>query len=215
MFLVPVRVPVEARRDVGQAVHERLGLGEGLVSTLGPQSREREQEPGEAGSPIAVVGREVGASIKGPLVGGQEHGQRPASALTHERDHLLVDRVDVGSLLPVDLDVDEVLVHQRGRARVLEGLVGHDVAPVTGAVAHRQKDRLVLGCGEREGPRAPGVPVDRVVRMLDQVGARGLGELVRSTRALGGLCVGHRHSVLAGAWGGVPVIPGVSASALT
>src|SRR5690606_2386726 len=68
-------------------------------------------------------------------------------------------------------DVDEQLVHERGDVRVLEGLVGHDVAPVPGRVADRQQDRLVLGPGPREGPRPPRVPVDRVVGVAAEGGA--------------------------------------------
>jgi len=39
----------------------------------------------------------------------------------------LVDLVEVGPLLAIDLDVDEEPVHHLGDARVLEALVRHDV----------------------------------------------------------------------------------------
>jgi hypothetical protein len=92
----------------------------------------------------------------------------------------VVDRVDVGALLAVDLDVDEALVHERRDDRVLEGLVLHHVAPVAGGVADREQDRPVLRAGAGEGLRAPCVPVDRVVRVLAKVRAGGLGESIHA-----------------------------------
>ena len=77
-----------------------------------------------------------------------------------------VDRVDVGALFAVDLDRDEVLVHQGCYASVLERLALHDVAPVAGRISHTEEDRLVLADGALEGLGAPGVPVDRVVGVL-------------------------------------------------
>ena len=89
-----------------------------------------------------------------------------------------VDGIDVGSLLPVDLHVDEQLVHAGSDGVVLEGLVGHDVAPVARRVAHRQQDRSIERTGRLEGRLAPRVPVDRVVGVLAEVGAGRGGETV-------------------------------------
>ena len=52
-----------------------------------------------------------------------------------ELQRVLVELIDVGVLLAVDLDVDEPAVHVLRGRRVLEGLMGHDVAPVAGGVA--------------------------------------------------------------------------------
>ena len=49
--------------------------------------------------------------------------------------------------------------------------MGHDVAPVTGRIADRQQDRLGFGLGERKRFVIPGMPVDRVLGMLLEVGA--------------------------------------------
>ena len=62
-------------------------------------------------------------------------------------DGVHVHGVQVGALTPVDLHVDEVLVHQGGGLVVLERLVLHDVAPVAGGVPDREQDRLVLVAG--------------------------------------------------------------------
>ena len=131
--------------------------------------------------PVARGLREIGADEeRHVLARRQERGERPAAAALVE--HLvrgLVDLVEVGPLLAVDLDVDEERVHDRGDVGVLERLVGHHVAPVAGGVADREEDRLVLGAGAGNRLLAPGVPVDRVVGVLAEVGARFLREAVR------------------------------------
>ena len=84
----------------------------------------------------------------------------------------LVDLVEVGPLLAVDLDVDEELVHELRRRLVLERLVGHDVAPVARRVADRQQDRLAGLARCRERLVVPRLPMHGIVRVLFQVGAR-------------------------------------------
>ena len=89
-----------------------------------------------------------------------------------------VDVVEIGPLLAIDLDRHEVAVHEGGDRLVLERLALHDVAPVAGRVADGEEDRLVLGPGALEGFLAPGIPVHRVVGVLEEVRARGLGEAI-------------------------------------
>src|SRR5439155_20554521 len=84
-------------------------------------------------------------------------------------DGLHVDRVEVGALLAVDLDVDEVLVHQGGGRLVLERLLLHLVAPVARRITYAQQDRSILLSRLRQRLRPPGVPIDRIVGMLKQI----------------------------------------------
>lgn len=62
--------------------------------------------------------------------------------------------------------------------RTFEGFPFHDVAPVTGRVADGKEDRPVAFSCQDEGPLIPGLPVDRIVRVLEQVGTLFLGETV-------------------------------------
>ena len=62
------------------------------------------------GMPLAGRGREVGAEVEGLGVRRQEHGHGPAALPGRGLHGLHVDGVDVGTLLTVDLDADEVLV---------------------------------------------------------------------------------------------------------
>ena len=116
---------------------------------------------------------EVGAGEEGGQgLGVQKHGQRPtARALGQNLVGRLIDLVEVGTLLPIDLDVDEPIVHHLGGVGVLEGLVGHHVAPVTGGIADRQQDGLAALPRLAERLLVPRLPMHRVIRMLAQVRA--------------------------------------------
>ena len=153
-------------------------FGGDLVLLLGVELGDPLQHLREPGPAVARLRREVGAAPEGLAGRGQEHGQRPAALLAQQRQRRLVDAVEVGALLPVDLDVDEEPVHQRRDLRVLEALVRHDVAPVAGRVADREQDRLVLLLGPRQGLVPPGVPGDRVVAVLQEIGTGLAGESV-------------------------------------
>ncbi len=119
------------------------------------------------GMPRRWLGREVGAAVEGHALGVEEDGHRPAALAGHRLHRLHVEGVDVGALLAVDLDVDEVLVHVGGRLGVLEGLALHHVAPVAGRVADREQDRAVL---DRVPARAPPRPTG-----TSRPGCRGAG----------------------------------------
>ncbi len=107
----------------------------------------------------ARFAREIGAAEERPLiVVHQKHRQRPTAAAAGQ--HLvreLIQPIEVGTLLAVDLDVDVQLVHRRRGGRILERFVRHHVAPVAGRIADRQQDRLALDPG---APERLGRPTD-------------------------------------------------------
>ncbi len=141
-----------------------------IRSSIGGHSFEQVRECRHAMS--RLIGK-IRPGKEGQLfVGRQEHRQGPPTSATGDqlmRD--LVDLIDVRPLLAVDLDVDEMLVHELGDLLVLEALVLHHVAPVAGRVADRQQHGLARLAGELEGLVTPRVPVDRIVGVLEQVGA--------------------------------------------
>ena len=49
---------------------------------------------------------------------------------------------------------------------VLEGVVLHNVTPIAGGIANREKDGLVLSASSLKGSVAPRVPPDRIIFML-------------------------------------------------
>ena len=94
-----------------------------------------------------------------------------------------IDLVDVGTLLAVDLDVHEKLVHDRGGCGVLEAFVSHDMAPMAGGIADGEKDGLVGGLGLGQRCRAPGTPMDGVVLVLEEIGAGFVAEEIFAHRS--------------------------------
>ncbi len=105
---------------------------------------DRLQELREAGPAPPVLGRVVGAPEERLELRREKDAHRPPARARDHLDRAHVDPVEVGSLLAIDLDVDEEVVHQLGDFRVLERLVLHHVTPVTGRVADREEDRPIL-----------------------------------------------------------------------
>ena len=64
----------------------------------------------------------------------------------------------------------KLAIHDFGGASIFEGLMRHDVAPVTGGIADREKNRFVFASRLFERLFAPGKPFDRVIGVLKQIG---------------------------------------------
>ena len=132
----------------------------------------------ERGRAPAWGGREVRAAEERGAVRCEPGAERPASLPGERLYGLHVDRVQIGPLLPVHLDAHEVRVEEGGGRLILERFPLHDVAPVAGGVSDAQEDGLILGSRLLHRLRSPGVPVDRIVGVLQQVGARLAGKMV-------------------------------------
>ncbi len=124
---------------------------------------------------------EVRPAEEGPPVRGEEHGHGPPSVPGQRRHRVHVDRIDLRVLFAIHLHVHEEPVQLLGRRFSLEGLVRHDVAPVTRRVADREQDRPVLRLCLLEGLGAPRVPVDGVVGVLAEVRRGLVSEAVHAT----------------------------------
>ena len=150
-----------------------------LLAMILPVFREARQETSHADPAVNVVGREVRPREEGEAVRRENRGQGPPAGAREQLAGGHVNVVDVGALFPVDLDRHEVAVHQGGDGSVFERLPFHDVAPVAGRVTDREEDRFPLAPRLFEGLVPPGIPVDGVVLVLEQIGARFSGEPVR------------------------------------
>ena len=159
------------RRRAGKLAGRRLDLRQmppdRLAQLRAPAARHRRGAPSRRGSSSA--GRSGSRACRGCRSAGSrcrrrtacrsgvrktEFGQPPWPVQHLGREH--VDLVEVGPLFAVDLDVDEVLVHERAAiAGIRERLALHHVAPVAGRVADREEDRLVLGLARWPAPPAP------------------------------------------------------------
>ena len=137
-----------------------------LADSIRKRVSDRGEDASERRHAEAIARWEIRAGKEWRRVRQQEGGHRPAARAGHGLDRAHVDLVQVRPLFPVDLDGDEVSVDQRGDLGVFEGFASHHVAPVTGAVTDAEQDRFVLAPGSGQRFRAPGVPVDRIVRVL-------------------------------------------------
>src|SRR6185437_10674496 len=132
-------------------------------SDLGPMAgvvvRDPREHVPECRQAVARLLREVRAAEERSAVPGrEEHRERPAARAA--RDQVLgdlIDSVDIGPLLPIDLDVDEALVEQARRLLVLEAFLLENRAPVAGGVADGEVNRLVFGPGLLERSGSPGM----------------------------------------------------------
>ena len=86
-------------------------------ASLAPRLRPRPSSTcAERRQPVARRVREVRAAVERAPVGRQEDAHRPAAAAGHRLDRRHVDLVEVGPLLAVDLDRDEVPVQLARRS---------------------------------------------------------------------------------------------------
>ncbi len=158
--------PADIERRRREGFDQGRSIGGDLVRLLAVHLGDAAQDVDEGRpAPLAAL-REIRAAPERPRVAVEEHGERPAALLPQAMERAHVDRVDVGALLAVDLDVDEEIVHHRRSRLVLEAFVRHHMAPVAGGIADRQQNGLAGRLGLGDGLGAPRAPVDRVVLML-------------------------------------------------
>ena len=93
------------------------------------------EDLGEAGPSEFRCRGKVSTAPEGFTIAIQEHGQGPAPLFAEHLQGGLVYDVDVGSFFPVDLYIDEQVVHQVGNFIVFETFMGHDMAPMAGGVS--------------------------------------------------------------------------------
>ena len=119
-----------------------------------------------------VAGRKIRPAEERLAFRGEPHAHGPSAAPRQLLDRAHVDGVDVGTLFSIDLDRDVVHVQKGRDLLVLERFGLHDVAPVAGGISDRQKHRPPQTPRLRERLVAPRIPVDGIVRVLEQVGTR-------------------------------------------
>jgi len=110
--------------------------------------------------------RKIGAAIERPAFGGKEDIQWPAAAAGDGLHGIHIDMVQIGPFLPVDLDIDKMLVHEAGRIGIFETLPLHHMAPVTGCIADTHENGLILLLRLLQRFFSPGVPIHGIMCML-------------------------------------------------
>ena len=167
-------------RVAPQRLHHLFRPQFNLLPLRLPVPRDRVQQGDETRPAMPVLLREISAAIKRLALGRQPHAHRPATVPRRLLHVGHVHAVEVGPLLAVHLDRHVVAVEHRRHRRILERLVRHHVAPVTGRVADAEENGFPFRPGPGQRLVAPRPPVDGIVGVLAQVG-----------RLLGGKAVGH------------------------
>ena len=152
-----------------EVLRELVGLLLDLLALLAPGPRHAPQHIRPARHPRATLRRKVRAAEKRPTIGRAENVQRPPAVTVNQLNRLHIDVVHIRPLLAINLDAHDQLILQRRDLLVLERLPLHHMAPVAGRVADRNQHRLLLRPRPRPRLLAPGLPVNRVPRMLQQI----------------------------------------------
>ncbi len=138
----------------------------------------------------------IGRSEERLFIRGHDNGKGPAPASCHHLTYVHIDRIDVGELLTVHLDGDECLIHETGDFFILKAFVRHDMTPVAGGIPDGEKNGFVLFSCRRKGLVVPGKPCNRVVCMLEKVGADLILESVPGFHYTLSLMIGdHPHLI--------------------
>ncbi len=163
-----------------QGLQDPAGGLEDVLPPRPPEMDDLRDEVHQARAAQAGFPGEVGGGKEGPPVRRQDDRQGPATGSGHHLAGRHVKMVQVGPLFPVHFDADEGIVQKGRRLLVLEGLMGHDVAPVAGGIADDRKTGRFSPPGPGEGLFTPGdtSPRDRCV--LQEIGALFAGEAVLS-----------------------------------
>ena len=124
--------------EVREVLRDGVGIsGElGFVAMVEVRDAHEQLRPRYLTVP-AVLGRKIRPAEEGSAVRQAEAVERPAPVALNHLHGVHHELIHFGAFLAVDLYADEMLVHQVGDPRLLEGFAGHDVAPVTGGVADR------------------------------------------------------------------------------
>jgi hypothetical protein len=93
-------------------------------------------------------------------------------------DGIHVNGVNIGSLLAVNFNADEIFVHNPGYFPVFERFMLHHMAPVAGRIANADEHHFIFGYGLLEGFRIPCMPVNRVVGVLQKIRTGFVDQLV-------------------------------------
>ena len=133
--------------------------------------------------PAPAVFGNIGSGEEGKLFRGHDNGEGPAAAAGESLAGFHIYTVHIRALFPVHLHWNKISVQKRSHLLVLKALPGHYMAPVTGGIAYRQENGLVLTGGPVESFLSPRQPIHRIFRMLPEIGGFFLDQTVAHATA--------------------------------
>ena len=162
---------IACRAAPAQVSHDLIGLPQQRGPVIFPFFMDHTEQFPQSDHTACGVLRKIGGRKERLLVGCHEDTGRPTAAAGERLTDRHVDGVNIRSLLLVHLDGNKIPVQKFRDLLVLKALMGHDMTPVAGAVSDAEKDRLILLSGPAERLLSPGIPLHRILRMLEQIGA--------------------------------------------
>ena len=102
-----------------------------------------------------IFRREIGTAKKGPAVGEQKTGQRPAALSGDGTDCGLITRIDVGTLVAVNFHGDKIFADDARDLGIFVRLAVDDVAPMAPHRADVEQHGFVFGLGARKSRPRP------------------------------------------------------------
>ena len=127
---------------------------------------------------VFTLRRPIRPAEEGLQVRCEKNRHRPATSTGHHLYGLHVDLIEIRTFFAIDFDADKVLIESRGDRVAFETFVLHHVAPMTCRIANRKEDRFLLILRSSQCFVRPRMPVNRIVFVLQEVGARFVSETV-------------------------------------
>jgi hypothetical protein len=165
-----------SRPHTGERISDRGRVLLDPLRLFFPQTSDLPEHPTEPGSPVTVGRREVRAAEEHLPGGGEEAGEWPTSLARKGADLALVSPVDLGVLIAVHLDRDEIFEEQPGDLGVRVRALVHHVAPVAPGGPDVQQYRATGAPRELERLRPPRMPLDRLFGRAAEIRRGRLGE---------------------------------------
>ena len=162
---------IACRAAPAQVSHDLIGLPQQRGPVIFPFFMDHTEQFPQSDHTACGVLRKVGGRKERLLVGCHEDAGRPTAAAGERLTDRHVDGVNIRSLLLVHLDGNKIPVQKLRDLLILKALMGHDMTPVAGAVSDAEKDRFILLSGPTERLLTPGIPLYRILRVLEQIGA--------------------------------------------
>ena len=118
---------------------------------------------------ISSYRREISSSIKWHGIRCKENIQGPTTTPRHCLYGIHVYMIKVRPLFSINFYIDKMFIHNNSCRFVFKTFFFHDMTPMTGRIANADKNWFVFFPGKSQSFITPGIPMNRVMCMLQQI----------------------------------------------
>ena len=134
--------------------------------------RHRFQQPRKPRHIMPVHRRKISPTIKRLALRSKKHRHRPPPAPRKHLHRLHINRIQIRPLLPVNLNVDKMPVHNPRDRLILKRLPLHHMTPMASRIPDTKQYRLILQPRPPQSLLPPRIPIHRIVSVLQQIRTR-------------------------------------------